>query len=229
MGRAKPPEPADFDVDEAFRRLREMTEDLPPAGAEDLRQRGHGSPFEVLVSALISTRTRDEMMVPVSLRLFAEADTPAKMVALGSDRIGELIRGVGFADVKSRDIAELSRRILEEHGGQVPETMEGLIAFRGIGPKVAALTLAVGFGKAAICVDVHVHRITNRWGYVETRTPEQTMAALEAKLPLAYYAEINRLLVPFGKHVCTGARPKCSTCLLNAPRLCRRVGVVNPR
>lgn len=222
-------QPSEFDVDEAFRRLRLMTEDLPPAGAEDLQRRGHGSPFEVLVSALISTRTRDETMVPASIRLFSAADTPAKMAALGPERIAELIRGVGFADVKARDLTELSRRLNDDHGGVVPDTMEGLTAFRGIGPKVAALTLAVGFGKPAICVDVHVHRITNRWGYVATRTAEQTRLALEAKLPLAYFPEINRLLVPFGKHICMGIRPRCSACLLNAPGLCRRVDVTNPR
>lgn len=225
----RPSGPTDFDVDEAFRRLHAMTADLPPAGAEDLKQRGHGSPFEVLVSALLSTRTRDETMVPASLRLFAEASTPEQMAALGPGRIADLIRGVGFADVKARDVASLSRTILDDLGGTVPDTMEGLTAFRGIGPKVAALTLAVGFGKPAICVDVHVHRITNRWGYVATRTPEQTMTALEAKLPLVYYQDINRLLVPFGKNICTGTRPICSTCLLNTPGLCRRIGVLNSR
>ena len=105
--------------------------------------------------------------------------------------------------------------------------MEGLTTFRGVGPKIAALTLAVGFGRPAICVDIHVHRIVNRWGYVATTTPEATMAALAAQLPERYWIEINERLVPFGKHICTAARPKCSTCPLLA--MCRQVGVVEPR
>jgi endonuclease-3 len=105
--------------------------------------------------------------------------------------------------------------------------MEGLTAFRGVGPKIAALTLAVGFGRAAIAVDIHVHRIVNRWGYVETATPEQTRLALEAKLPERYWIEINERLVPFGKAICTGARPKCSMCPLLS--MCRQVDVIDPR
>jgi endonuclease-3 len=105
--------------------------------------------------------------------------------------------------------------------------MEGLMAFRGVGPKIAALTLAVGFGQAAIAVDIHVHRVANRWGYVATRAPEQTMDALAARLPERYCVEINERLVPFGKAICTGVLPKCSTCLLLA--MCRQVGVTAHR
>ena len=105
--------------------------------------------------------------------------------------------------------------------------MEGLMAFRGVGPKIAALTLAVGFGRPAIAVDIHVHRVTNRWGYVATTAPEATMAALAETLPERYWVEINERLVPFGKHVCTGPLPRCSTCLLLS--LCRQVGVTRHR
>ena len=109
----------------------------------------------------------------------------------------------------------------------MPGTLEGLTEFRGVGPKIAALTLAVGFGKAAIAVDIHVHRIVNRWGYVEGSTPEKTAAALAEKLPERYWIEINERLVPFGKSVCTGARPRCSTCALLS--MCRQVGVTSHR
>jgi endonuclease III len=216
-----------FDIEEAFRRLRKAVAHLPKAAMFDLRDRGHDSPFEQLVGALISARTRDETTLAVCLRLFAESRTPSEMVALGEDRVAKLLHGASFPEPKARDIVGLSRRIVEEHGGRVPDTMEGLTAFRGVGPKIAALTIAVGFGRPAICVDVHVHRIANRWGYVRTTTPEQTMAALAEKLPEKYWIEINERLVPFGKSVCTGVSPKCSTCPLLS--MCRRVGVTQAR
>ncbi len=216
-----------FDIDEVFRRLRRAVAGLPKAAMFDLRDRGFGTPFEQLVGSLISARTRDETTMAVCLRLFAEARTPAAMAALDEATLTRLLRGAAFAEVKARDIRALSRRIVEDHAGRVPDTLEGLIAFRGVGPKIAALTLAVGFGRPAIAVDIHVHRITNRWGYVATRTPEKTAAALAETLPERYWVEINERLVPFGKAICTLARPKCSTCLLLS--MCRQVGVTNPR
>ncbi|APW58868.1 endonuclease III domain-containing protein [Paludisphaera borealis] len=216
-----------LDVDEAFRRLREAVRGLPKAAMFDLRDRGFGTPFEQLVGSLISARTRDETTLDVCLKLFESARTPSEMKALGEARLVELIHKATFPEAKARDILALSKRIVEECGGRTPDTMEGLTTFRGVGPKIAALTLAVGFGKPTIAVDVHVHRVTNRWGYVATRTPEQTMKALEAKLPERYWIEINERLVPFGKFVCTAAAPKCSTCLLLS--MCRQVGVARRR
>lgn len=217
-----------WDVDEAFRRLREAVRPFPKAAMFDLRDRGFASPFEQLVGSLISTRTRDETTILVCLRLFAEARTPAEMLDLGEPRLVELLRGASFPEPKARDILAFSRRIVDEEGGRTPDSMEGLTAFRGVGPKVAALTLAVGFGQPSIAVDIHVHRVTNRWGYVATRSPEDTMKALEAKLPKRYWIEINERLVPFGKFICTGgAPPKCSTCPLLS--MCRQVGVTRSR
>jgi endonuclease-3 len=139
-----------------------------------------------------------------------------------------LLRGASFAEPKARDILDFSQRIRDERSGRVPETREELVAFRGVGPKIAALTLAVGFNRPAIVVDIHVHRVTNRWHYVSTRTPEQTMVALVAKLPERYWIEIKERMVPFGKFICTGtAPPRCSTCLLLP--MCRQVGVVKHR
>jgi endonuclease-3 len=217
-----------FDIDEIFRRLRIAVSGLPKAAMFDLRDRGFDSPFEQLVGSLISARTRDETTIDVCLRLFAEARTPDEVSALSEQRLIRLLRGATFPEPKARDILELSRRIVEEHGGEVPDTMEQLTAFRGVGPKIAALTLAVGFGRPTIAVDIHVHRVTNRWGYVQRRTPEQTMVALAAKLPERYWIEINERLVPFGKFICTGvAPPKCSTCLLRS--MCRQAGVDRQR
>jgi len=216
-----------FDIDEAFRRLREAVAGLPKAAMFDLRDRGFGSPFEQLVGSLISARTRDETTMEVCLRLFDVARTPQAMARLDEATLARLLRGATFPEPKARDLIALSRRIVEEHGGEVPDSIEGLTAFRGVGPKIAALTLAVGFGRAAIAVDIHVHRIVNRWGYVETSTPEKTASALAAKLPERYWVEINERLVPFGKAVCTGVSPRCSTCPLLS--MCRRVGVTSSR
>ncbi|MFH5926874.1 endonuclease III domain-containing protein [Roseomonas xinghualingensis] len=204
-----------------------MLADHPKAAMFELRDRGHGSPFEQLVASLISARTRDEVTTPACLRLFAVARTPAEMTTLDEEAVVRLLHGVTFPEPKARDILALSRRILEEHGGQVPDTMEGLTAFRGVGPKIAALTLGVAFNHPAIAVDIHVHRVTNRWGYIAASTPERSMVALEKVLPRHYWIEINERLVPFGKFICTGERPRCSTCLLL--EMCRQVGVTTAR
>jgi endonuclease-3 len=222
-----PPAKEPFDIDEVFARLRRATATLPKAAMFELRDRGHGSPFEQLVAALVSARTRDETTTPVCLRLFARANTPAAMAALEEAEIAALLHGATFPEPKARDIRELSRRIRDECGGVVPDTAEGMMAFRGVGPKIAALTLGVGFGRPAVSVDIHVHRVANRWGYVATRTPERTQEALRESLPQRYWIEINERLVPFGKWVCTGERPRCSTCPLLSQ--CRQVGVTSHR
>jgi endonuclease-3 len=228
MSAPLPPPSEPFEVDEAFRRLREAVAPFPKAAMFDLRDRGHGTPFEGLVGSLISARTRDETTLAASLRLFARANTPEGIAALDEAEIAEILHDVTFAGAKARDLRDLSRRIVRDHGGEVPDTMAGLTAFRGVGPKIAALTLAVGFDRPAIAVDVHVHRVTNRWGYVATSTPEATMAALAEVLPTRYWVEINERLVPFGKWICTGgAPPKCSSCPLLS--MCRRVGVTKHR
>jgi endonuclease-3 len=216
-----------FDIDEVFRRLRKAVAGVPRAAMFDLHDRGYASPFEQLVGSLISARTRDETTIEVCLRLFAVARTPGAIAALDETTLARLLRGASFPEPKARDLIALSRRIVEEHGGVVPDTLEGLVAFHGVGPKIAALTLAVGFGRAAIAVDIHVHRVANRWGYVATSNPEQTLAALAARLPERYWIEINERLVPFGKSICTGIRPRCSTCPLLS--MCRQVGVTAHR
>ncbi|MBY0332130.1 MAG: endonuclease III [Acetobacteraceae bacterium] len=212
-----------FDIDHVFRLLREATSGLPPAAMFAMRDAGYATPFEQLVAALVSARTRDETTIPVCRRLFALARTPEAMAALPEATIAAALHGATFPEPKARDIRALSARIAAA-GGVVPDRMEGLMALRGVGPKIAALTLGVGFGRAAaISVDIHVHRVANRWGYVTAPTPERTMLALQGVLPRAYWVEINERLVPFGKHVCTGERPRCSTCPLLGQ--CRQVGV----
>lgn len=216
-----------FDLDEAFRRLRLAVAGRPKAAMFALRDRGYGSPFEQLVGSLISARTRDETTTVVCERLFAVARTPEQMAALPVEELTRLLDGATFPEPKARDIRALSRKILTEHGGLVPDTPDALMAFHGVGPKIAALTLAVGFGIPAVAVDVHVHRIVNRWGFIAAPTPERTMVALMERLPRHYWVEINERLVPFGKWICTGDRPRCSTCLLLS--MCRQVGVTTHR
>jgi endonuclease III len=212
-----------FDFDEAFRRLRIAVAGLPKAAMFELRDRGHGSLFEQLVASLVSGRTRDETTIPVCLRLFAAARTPEAMASLGEPTLVRLLHGVTFPEPKARDLLALSRSIANELGGVAPDTSDGLMTFRGVGPKIAALALGVALGRPLIAVDIHVHRITNRWGIVAAPTPERTQAALEAVVPERYRVEINERLVPFGKHVCTRERPHCSRCPLL--RMCRQVGV----
>lgn len=216
-----------FDFDEVFRRLRAAVAGLPKAAMFELRDQGYASLFEQLAASLISARTRDETTIPVCLRLFAVARTPEAVASLEEPALVRLLRGATFPEPKARDLLTLSRRIVGELGGVVPETLDGLLAFRGVGPKIAALALGVALGRPYIAVDIHVHRISNRWGILAAPSPERTLAALETMLPERYRVEINERLVPFGKHVCTGERPFCSRCPLLS--MCQQVGVASHR
>lgn len=216
-----------FDVDLAFARLRLAVQPYPPAAMFQLAAEGYSSLFEQLVACILSIRTYDEVSLPAAKRLFALARTPATMVALTPAQIDAAISDVTFHEAKAPQIHTIAQTIIEEFGGELPPDAQVLQSFRGVGPKCANLALGVATGIPAISVDTHVHRVTNRWGYVQTRTPEQTMAALAKRLPQQYWIEINRLLVPFGKHICTSTRPYCSTCLLLA--MCQQVGVTAHR
>ena len=216
-----------FDIPVMLRKIREAVKGFADAALFELRDEGYGSPFEQLVACMISIRTRDEVTLPVATALFARARTPRAMRALSVAEIDALIHASTFHDNKARQIHEMAERCVTEFGGELPCDFETLTSFRGVGPKCANLVLGIACGEPRIGVDIHVHRVTNRWGYVHTKTPEQTTAALEEKLPKRYWVEINRLLVPFGKHICTGRLPKCSTCPVLA--YCRQVGVTAHR
>jgi endonuclease-3 len=216
-----------FDIDVAIPRLRAAVQGFADAAMFELRERGWGGVFHQLVACLISIRTRDELSLPLALRLFERAPTPADVVALGEAGIDALIAPSTFHEAKARQILAIAERTVREFGGELPCDAALLQSFRGVGPKCANLAAGVACGEARISVDIHVHRVTNRWGLVLAPTPERTMLALEDVLPERYWIEINRLLVPFGKHVCTGVRPRCSTCPLLA--MCRQVGVTTHR
>jgi len=211
-----------FDIDVAMERLREAVSPLPKAAMFQLADEGFNSLFEQLVACIISIRTMEETTLPTARQVFAVARTPAEMARLNPDEIDRLIGACTFHEPKARQIHAIAQEVVERYGGTLPCDRDILVGFRGVGPKCAALALGIACGQEYIGVDIHVHRVTNRWGYVAARTPEATMAALEAVLPRAYWVEINRLLVPFGKYICTGPAPHCSTCPLLGPACVRR-------
>ncbi|ARK13310.2 endonuclease III domain-containing protein [Fibrivirga algicola] len=199
----------------------------PKAAMFDLFEQGYNSLFEQLISCIVSIRTLDETTIPVSLRLFDVARTPAEVAALSPEELIPLLYGTTYPDQKAYTIIGIAQRIMTEFGGTLPADFDVLTSLKGVGPKCANLALGVATGQAAISVDIHVHRVTNRWGYVKTKTPEQTLAVLEKQVPVAQWININRLLMPFGKHICTGTLPHCSTCPVLA--YCEQVGVERHR
>ena len=216
-----------FDIDEVMRRIRAAVADVPDAAMFALRDLGYGTLFQQLVACIISIRTTDEVSLPTALALLEQAPTPKDVAALDVREIDAAIRSATFHGPKAKQIHEIARRTVEEFGGELPADPEVLQSFAGVGPKCANLALGVAADVARISVDVHVWRVVNRWGYVAAHTPEKTEPALAAVLPKKYWIEINRLLVPFGKHVCTGVRPKCSVCPVL--EYCRQVGVTEHR
>jgi len=211
-----------FDIHAAIRILREEYRSWKTPAVTIVAQ-CDGSPFKVLVSCLISLRTKDEVTAQASMRLFERAATPDAMQSLPVDEVAALIYPAGFYRNKALQIVEISKRLMEEYGGTVPDEIDELLKFKGVGRKTANLVVTLGFGKPGICVDTHVHRICNRWGYVSTRTPDETETALRNKLPVEHWIEINDLLVAFGQNHCHPLSPRCSVCRL--AEMCARVGV----
>jgi len=214
---------SEFDIHTAVKRLQVVVKDLPKAALFDLYDQGYTSLFEQLIACIISIRTYDEVTVPTSIKLFSQARTPEAMATLSPEKLNELISGSTYHEGKSHQIKAITERIQTEFQGKLPVDFESLTSFKGVGPKCANLALGIATGQARIGVDIHVHRVTNRWGYVSTKTPEKTMTALEMKLPEEYWVEINRLLVPFGKHVCRGSYPRCADCILR--EMCPKIGI----
>jgi endonuclease-3 len=216
-----------FDIDEVMRRIRAAVASFPDAAMFALRDLGYGTLFQQLVACIVSIRTTDEVSLPTALALLEGAPTPADVAALDVRDIDAAIHSSTFHGAKAAQIHAIARRAVEEYRGELPADAEVLQSFAGVGPKCANLALGVARGVPLISVDVHVWRVVNRWDYVAGRTPDATGEALERVLPKKYWIEINRRLVPFGKHVCTGVRPKCSTCPVL--EYCRQVGVTEHR
>jgi endonuclease-3 len=216
-----------FAIGRAVRKIRAAVRPFPPAALFELHDEGWTTPFQQLVACILSIRTRDEVMIRVARTLFRRAATAAEIVSLSVDELDGIIHDSSFHSGKAANIHAIAQAVVEKHGGALPCNEAVMLGFRGVGPKCTNLVLGIACAEPRVGVDVHVHRITNRWGYVDTRTPEQTTTALEKVLPRRYRVEINRLLVPFGKHICTGRLPHCSTCPVLD--MCEQVGVEQHR
>jgi endonuclease III len=212
-----------FDIHAVMSSIREAVQAFPKGAQHQLADEGYTSVFEQLLGCILSTRTLDEISIECARNLFGIGRTPEEIVRSGLSRIDEAISSCRFHETKSRDILEIARSAQERYGGELPCRSDVLMSFPGVGPKCANLVLSTACGQNCITVDVHVHRITNRWGYIQTKTPEASLRALEGILPEEYRAEINRILVPFGKHVCTPRMPRCSACPVLS--MCRQEGV----
>lgn len=217
---------AEFDIDAVMDVLQEKMKAYPQpvvTGMEgELR-----TPFHILIATILSLRTKDTLTAVVAPRLFAVANTPAAMLALSEEQLAELIYPVGFYRTKAKSIRQVCALLMERHNGEVPADLDALLALPGVGRKTANLVLTEGFGLPGICVDTHVHRISNRWGYVQTKTPDATELVLRAKLPDKYWIPINGLLVTLGQNICHPTSPKCSLCPV--AQWCAQVGVIRRR
>lgn len=212
-----------FDLDTVLERIEKAIAAYPKAAMFDLYDRGFTSLFEQLISCIISVRTLDETTIPVSLRLFVAARTPEAILLLSHENLVQLLYGSTFPGQKADTILGISKVAVEKHNGNLPADFEGLTALKGIGPKCANLALGVAAKVPGISVDIHVHRVVNRWGIAKTAQPEQTMVFLQKNIPQEKWIDINRLLMPFGKHVCTGNLPHCSACPVL--EYCEQIGV----
>ncbi|WP_457627212.1 endonuclease III domain-containing protein [Persephonella sp.] len=192
-----------------------------------MARRDSRTPYQILISTIISLRTKDEVTAEASERLFKLADNPYGMLRLSEDEIAKAIYPAGFYRNKAKTIREISRILVEKYGGNVPDTLDELLKLPGVGRKTANLVLALSFNKPAICVDVHVHRISNRLGIVSTKTPEETEKQLMEKVPRKYWSKINDLLVAFGQTICKPVSPYCSRCPV--AHLCEKNGVERHR
>ena len=216
----------DSEVHSVIRALREFSKNRDLPIVEQI-ERESRDPFQVLISCLLSLRTKDEVTDPASRRLFARARTPQQLLSLSLSKIRKLIYPVGFYRTKAVRIHQICQHLLGRFQGKVPQTLEELLTLPGVGRKTANLVMTVGHKKHGICVDVHVHRISNRLGYVRTRNPFETEMALREKLPRKYWMEINLLLVGFGQALCRPVSPWCSRCPISG--YCAKAGVTRSR
>lgn len=209
-------------IGQVVRTLKKELKDLPDPSVTLVGKRWK-SPFLVLISCILSLRTKDETTLPASERLFKVADTPQKMLKLSVREIEKLIYPVGFYRTKARNILGICRDLIDKFKGRVPDDIDVLLTLKGVGRKTANLVLTEGFNKPAMCVDTHVHRISNRFGYIKTKNAEETEMTLREKLPKQYWMNYNAMLVTWGQNVCKPVSPLCSSCGIN--RICDRVGV----
>jgi endonuclease-3 len=213
-------------IDRVLRLVRETIGTWEPPALNKIADESD-DPFRVLISCILSQQTKDAVTGQASARLYRLADRPDTLLALSERRIARAIYPVSFYRTKARTIRRVCRELLARFEGLVPDRLDALLSLNGVGRKTANLVLTVGYRKPGICVDTHVHRISNRWGYVRTKTPEQTEMTLRQKLPRRHWITYNDLLVPFGQHLCRPISPFCSRCPVE--RWCARVRVTTHR
>ena len=216
-----------FPIDKAIRILTGWMKQFQLPIVSEYAQKGDRSPFKVLIATILSLRTKDDTTAKASRKLFAAADTPQKILQLSPAKIEKLIYPVGFYRVKAKTLHGVCRTLIDKHGGKVPSDMDDLLAMKGVGRKTANLVVTIGYNLPGICVDTHVHRISNRWGYVKTKTPDSTEMELRKILPKRHWIQYNDFLVTFGQNVCLPIGPRCSNCRLAS--LCPKKGVKKPR
>ena len=216
----------DNDISTVIERIQRALEKEKLPIVSDLAEKEH-DPFKILISTILSLRTKDEVTETATIKLFSLASIPEEMVRLSEDEIVSAIYPVGFYRNKSKTIRHVCSELVEKYGSRVPDTIEELLKLKGVGRKTANLVITLGYHKPGICVDTHVHRISNRLGYVKTKTPDKTEFALRDKLPHTYWIQYNTLLVAFGRTMCKPVSPLCSQCPVSA--YCDRVGVMKSR
>lgn len=221
------PAPTDFPIHPVMTTLQTAMQGYTLPMIDELGATGASTPFRVLVATILSLRTKDTLTMVVAPRLFAVADTPQAIVNLDEQQLAQLIYPVGFYRTKARNLRQISTILLRDYDGHVPADLEALLALPGVGRKTANLVLTAGFGLPGICVDTHVHRICNRWGYVHTKTPDETELVLRQQLPAEYWLPINGLLVMLGQNICHPTSPRCSICPV--AEWCARNGVHRSR
>ena len=216
-----------FDIPDMLKRIEKEIKAYPRAAMFELFEKGYTSLFEQLISCIISIRTLDETTIPLSEKLFAVARTPKDLLKLSPDALEKLLIGSQYPGQKAYTLLGIAKSAVDDYDGKLPADYDLLTSLKGVGPKCATLALGVAAGRPGISVDVHVHRVVNRWGLVQTKTPEKTMLGLEEQVPKKGWIDVNRLLMPFGKHICTLHLPKCSACPVLV--YCRQVGVTKHR
>lgn len=202
----------DKDIDKIMKELLKVTKRMPMPVVTEIKLVTNKDAYKILISTMLSLRTKDSTTRDASMRLFEKAGNPKDMLKLSEEEIAKLIYPVGFYRVKAKNILEVSKTIIDDYNGKVPDEIDELLKLRGVGRKVANLVITEAFDKYGICVDTHVHRISNRFGYVSTKKPEQTEFALRKKLPKKYWRVYNDTLVIYGQNLCKPINPLCNQC-----------------
>lgn len=215
----------DFNIAEMVKELKKAVKDFRTPSVTVIAKKN--DPFAVLVSCIISLRTRDEVTEPASARLFALAKSPAELLKLSDSKIEKAIYPAAFFRNKTKSMKEMCKVLVDEYSGKVPDKLEELLKLKGVGRKTANLTLTLGHNKPGICVDIHVHRICNRWGYVKTKSPDETERVLREILPKRFWKGFNDLLVSFGQNLCKPVSPFCGSCPIE--KQCSKIGVTRRR